>query len=94
MFNNNKNRAIDAINRGMHFHNQEFDFWRNDKEFVLVAIKKNRYYLQFSSPQIQALCDGQDPIEALTKAIEVEKIHAQLQQELSKPSIQKRLNKI
>ena len=35
------------------------------------------------SLRIQNLCHGFDPVEALTKAIEAEKLHAKLQQEIS-----------
>lgn len=93
MFDNNKDRAIDGINRGMNFHVQEFDSWRNDKEFVLIAIKRNRYSIRFASPQIQALCESQDPIKVLTKAIELEKLHAELEQELSLPTPQQTIPK-
>lgn len=56
-------------------------FW-NDKIVVLKAIENEENYLKFASPQIQALCQGKDPIATLTKAIEVEKLHKEIQDEL------------
>lgn len=62
------------------------DRLKNDKVILLNAIQKyndnDSLLLYFVYPQIQALCQGQDPVEALTKAIESENLHAQLQDEL------------
>ena len=61
-------------------------FW-NDKTVVLKAIENDEDYLEFASQEIQDLCQDFDPIdfdpiETLTKAIEVEKLHKELEGEL------------
>lgn len=59
---------------------------KNKKDFILTALKFYPQIIDIASPQIKALCQGQDPIEALTRAIESEKLHAELEQELSLPT--------
>ncbi len=50
----------------------------NDKEFVLKAMSINFNAFGGASSELKDLCKGQDPIEALTKAINYEKLTKKL----------------
>ena len=56
---------------------------KNDKEVVLTAVKKDGSALKYASPGIQKLCEGQDSVEALTRAIQAEKLQARLNKTLA-----------
>ena len=56
---------------------------KDDKEVVLTAVKNYGLSLQYASPGIQKLCEGQDPVEALTRAIQAEKLQARLNNTLA-----------
>lgn len=47
------------------------DRLKDDKEVVLAAVTKYTDTIKFASPQIQALCQGQNPIEAITQSIKL-----------------------
>ncbi len=47
---------------------------RNDKEFVLEAMHINFNAFGGASSELKDLCKGHDPIEALTKAINYDKL--------------------
>ena len=56
---------------------------KDDKEVVLAAVNKDGIALDFASPGIQELCEGQDPVEVLTRAIQAEKLQAKLNKTLA-----------
>ena len=56
---------------------------KNDKEVVLTAVQKTGRVLKYASPGIQKLCEGQDPVEVLTRAIQAEKLQARLNKTLA-----------
>ena len=56
---------------------------KNDKEIVLTAVKDYGPALQYASPGIQKLCEGQEPVEALTRAIKAEKLQEKLNNTLA-----------
>ena len=56
---------------------------KDDKEVVLAAVNKDGIALDFASPGIQELCEGQDPVEVLTRAIQAEKLQERLNKTLA-----------
>ena len=56
---------------------------KDDKEVILTAVKQDEVALDFASPGIQKLCEGQDPVEVLTRAIQAEKLQAKLNKTLA-----------
>ena len=59
------------------------DQLKDDKDFVLTAVKDHGSALQYASAEIQKLCEGQDPVEVLTRAIQAEKLQAKLNKTLA-----------
>ena len=56
---------------------------KDDKEVVLTAVKDYGSALKYASPGIQKLCEGQDSVEALTRAIQAEKLQEMLNNTLA-----------
>ena len=56
---------------------------KDDKEVALTAVKNHRLSLEYASPGIQKLCEGQDSVEALTRAIQAEKLQERLNNTLA-----------
>lgn len=60
---------------------------RQDKNFMKLCIEANSSSLSFASPEIQELCDGKDPVEALEAAIRKEKFESALG---AKPAVKRK----
>ena len=58
---------------------------KDDPQVVLMAAQQSDYIIRQASPRIQELCNGEDPKLVLPKIIESEKLHTELQKDLSKP---------
>ena len=56
---------------------------KDDKEVVLTVVKQDEMAVEYASPGIQKLCEGQDPVEVLTRAIQAEKLQAKLNKTLA-----------
>lgn len=83
-----------------YFLTKELPKFNNNKIIVLAALELNKAIISFVSEEIQDLCKGQDPVEALTRAIEIESNYAVLQAELppvnevETPTPRKKINKV
>ena len=56
---------------------------KDDKEVSLTAVKNHRLSLEYASPGIHKLCEGQDSVQALTRAIQAEKMQERLNKTLA-----------
>ncbi len=78
-FRNNKMVVMVAIKRNGFALAHASKELKADKEVVLVAINSSRgHALKYASDELKDLCKGLDPIEALTKAINYDKLTKKL----------------
>ena len=73
-------KAVKQDGRALEFASKNL---KNDKEVVLTAVKDHGSALEYASAEIQKLCEGQDPVEVLTRAIQAEKLQAKLNKTLA-----------
>ena len=79
----NKEVVLKAVNEDGSALQFASEHLKNDKEVVLTAVKDYGLALKYASPGIQKLCEGQDPVDALTRAIQAEKLQERLNKTLA-----------
>ena len=79
----NKEVVLTAVRKNGSALHRASERLKDDKEVVLTAVKKDGTVFCFASPGIQKLCEGQDPVDALTRAIQAEKLQERLNNTLA-----------
>ena len=79
----NKELVLKAVKKYGSALNYASENLKNDKEVVLTVVKQDEMAVEYASPGIQKLCEGQDPVEVLTRAIQAEKLQAKLNKTLA-----------
>ena len=79
----NKEFVLTAVNEDAMALQYASERLKDDKDFVLTAVNEDGMALEYASPEIQKLCEGQDPVEVLTRAIQAEKLQAKLNKTLA-----------
>ena len=80
---NDKEIVLKAVKQNgwaLEYVSQQF---QNDKEIVLAAIKQEGLALQFAAKEIKEMIGNKNPVEALEKAIQIEKLSTELEKSLA-----------